>query len=130
MKNIIAILIITFATTTVFAAGRAKVEVTAKKISEQKVELTFKTVPSDGLSINAEGPWKLEIKDPGSLKFEKLELKRADWKEKDAAFTQTASIAAKAKSSAVAYKLTAFVCTKDKGQCFREVIESKSDLSW
>jgi hypothetical protein len=121
----------TFAmTSNVFAAGKAKVEVSAKKLDGDKAEFTFKTLPSDGLKINSEGPWKLEIKDGGSVKFDKTEMKRGEWKESDAAFIQSGKIKPKTQSSQVAYKLTAFVCTQDKGQCFREVIEGKTDVKW
>ena len=130
MKNLLVTLFVTCISFQAFAAGKAKVNVTAKKLNDQNVELTFKTIPADGLAINSEGPWKLEIKDPGQLKFEKMELKRSDWKDKEATFTQTGTVAGKGNSSSVSYKLTAFVCTKDKGQCFREVIVGTTDVTW
>jgi hypothetical protein len=112
------------------AAGKARVEVSAKRLDGDRAEFIFKTLASDGLKINSEGPWKLEIKDSGSVMFEKKEMKRTDWKESDAAFVQTGKTKPKTSSSNISYKLTAFVCTQDKGQCFREVIEGKTDVKW
>lgn len=125
----IALSILSLASTT-FAAGKARVEVSAKKLDADRAEFTFKTMAADGLKINSEGPWKLEIKDSGTVKFEKNEMKRSEWKEVDATFVQSAKVKAKTQSSLIAYKLTAFVCTQDKGQCFREVIEGKTDVKW
>lgn len=121
--------ILVFASTSL-AAGKARVEVSAKKLDSGRAEFTFKTLPTDGLKINSDGPWKLEIKDPGSVKFEKLEMKKPDWKEADASFVQAGKIQSKAKSTQLAYKLTAFICTQDKAQCFREVIEGKTEVKW
>jgi len=118
-----------FSTVPAFAAGKATVTVNAKTTQDGRVELTFKTTPADGLAINKEGPWKLELKSSGKLKFEKKEYKRADWKEDFAGFSLT-SEPTKEKSDNVKYKLVAFICTKDKSQCFREVIEGASAVKW
>lgn len=123
------IVAVSFASTSL-AAGKAKVEVSAKKLDGDRAEFTFKTLPADGLKINADGPWKLEIKDGGAAKFDKIELKKADWKEADATFVQAGKIKPKSKSTQVTYKLTAFICTQDKAQCFREVIEGKTEVKW
>ena len=123
------ITILCFSTQSALAAGKAHVDVSAKKAPDKHVELTFKTSPADGLSINPEGPWKLEIKDTGGLKFDKMEFKRPEWKEQISGFTAIAT-PAKEKTGIIKYKLVAFVCTKDKTQCFREVIENEAKVSW
>jgi hypothetical protein len=112
------------------AAGRARVEVSAKKLTGDLVEFTFKTIPLNGLKINAEGPWKLQITEATPIKFDKPEMKRSEWKESDAAFVQAVKASGKATSAQLSYKLTAFVCTEDKGQCFREVLTGKNDVKW
>jgi hypothetical protein len=113
----------------ILAAGKAKVEVSAKAQADKRVELTFKTLPSTDLAINKDGPWKLEILSSGKLKFDKKELKRADWKEEIAGFTMVSS-PAKTKKETIKYKLTAFICTQDKSQCFREVVEGVTNINW
>lgn len=132
MKNfsLVTALITFVLSSQTLAAGKARVEIAAKKLSGNQVEFTFKTLPSDGLAINAEGPWKLEIKNPVDVKFEQTELKRSEWKESDASFSSKGLIDPKKTSSAISYKLTAFICTKDKTQCFREVLEGKQDVKW
>ena len=118
-------------TTTALAMkpGKANVEVTAKLQPDKGVELNFKTVPTGDLVINKDGPWKLQIVSAGKLKLEKNELKRADWKEDLAGFSLK-SAPAKTKSETIKFKLTAFICTKDKSQCFREVIDSSAQVTW
>ena len=113
----------------VLAAGKATVEVSAKGQPDKRVELTFKTLPNADLAINKEGPWKLEVLSSGKLKFDKKEFKRGDWKEDIAGFTLLSS-PAKTKNEKVKYKLTAFICTKDKSQCFREVVEGVANVNW
>lgn len=115
--------------TNLFAAGRASIDVSAKAQPDKRVELTFKTLPANELAINKDGPWKLEILDSGKLKFEKKEYKRGDWKEDIAGFTAISS-PAKTKSEKIKYKLIAFICTKDKSQCFREVVEGTASVTW
>jgi hypothetical protein len=134
MKNIktVALWLITllcFSSQPVLAAGRAQVEVSAKATPNKLVELTFKTSPADGLSINPEGPWHLKITDAGGLKFDKMEFKRPEWKEQISGFTAMAT-PAKDKTGTIKYRLVAFICTKEKTQCFREVIEKEAKVSW
>lgn len=114
---------------TAMAAGKATVEVTALGQPDSRVQFTFKTVPSGNLIVNKEGPWKLEILSSGKIQFDKKELKRADWKEDIAGFSLV-SAPAKTTSEKIKYKLVAFVCTKDKSQCFREVIQGDANVKW
>jgi hypothetical protein len=123
------ITILCFSAQSVLAAGKAQVDVSAKATPDKHVELTFKTSPTDGLAINPEGPWNLKITDAGGLKFDKMEFKRPEWKEQISGFTAMAT-PAKEKTGIIKYKLVAFICTKDKTQCFREVVENEAKVSW
>jgi hypothetical protein len=111
------------------ATSKATVEVTALGQPDSRVQFTFKTVPSGDLVVNKDGPWKLEILSSGKIQFDKKELKRADWKEDISGFSVT-SAPAKIKSEKIKYKLVAFVCTKDKSQCFREVVQGDANVKW
>jgi hypothetical protein len=120
--------------TLVFAdpnAKRATVTVQAQKSAlAGAVQVQFKTTAGDGLKINADGPWKLEIKGATGLKFEKTEFKRDTWKENIAGFEVPAKLdSTTTKSGDVKYKLTTFVCTIDKSMCYREVVEGNSKVS-
>lgn len=107
--------------------AKAKVEVTSVK-EKDATKLVFKTVPADGLVVNAEGPWKLEIKNITGAKSATNELKRSDWQQDTAGFTLPITLDGKAKTADVQFKLISFVCTKDKSQCFREVVEDKASV--
>lgn len=111
------------------AASKATVEVTALGQPDNRVQFTFKTIPSGDLVVNKDGPWKLEIISSGKIQFDKKELKRADWKEDISGFSLI-STPAKIKSEKIKYKLVAFVCTKDKSQCFREVVQGDTNVKW
>ena len=112
-----------------FAAGKSTAEISAKTLKENKVELTFVTKAADGLVINHDGPWKLTVSDSGSIKLDKSEFKKEDWNEKNASFTAVGVTGAK-KNSDIKYKMITFVCTKDKSQCFREVLDGQSSVTW
>lgn len=129
MKNQLVTLILLLTTSTGFAAGKAQVSVTAKATSGQKIELTFKTIPADGLAINEDGPWSLDVIDSGKISLTKKTYKRSDWKQDLAGFVITADATGQ-KSADIKYKLVSFICTKDKTQCFREVIDSAAKVSW
>ena len=114
---------------TAFAAApdHAKLDAAAQK-SGDKVELRFKVVPDAGLHINMEGPWKLELTGADGLALAKTTYVKSDMDEKLPGFVvKTAAKPSKA-SGDVDYKLTAFVCTNDKTQCYREVHTGK--LPW
>lgn len=133
MNNMITravLLILSCFSITVYAtSGKATIEVTAAK-SGDNVKVQFKTIPAAGLAINDEGPWKLEIKSATGLKPAATEVKRADWKKEIAGFDVVATPDKGAKKAQIHYKMTTFVCTKDKSQCFREVVENKADLTF
>ena len=112
-----------------FAAApeHAKIDAAADKAGD-KVELRFKVVPESGLHVNMEGPWKLELTGTDGLGLQKTTFAKGDMDEKLPGFVvKTAAKPAKAAGD-VEYKLTAFVCTDDKTQCYREVHTGK--LPW
>lgn len=111
------------------AAKKATVNVTAEKGKNPGTfSVQFKTIAGNGLKINAEGPWKLDIKSATGLKFEKSEFKRDAWIESAAGFTALGTNVGKAATADITYKLTAFVCTADKSMCYREVVENQATV--
>lgn len=109
------------------ASPKATVQITTSK-DKGTTKLVFKTVPNDGLVINHEGPWSLDIKNITGVKSNVSTLKRTDWKEDTATFDLPVVADAGAKEAEVQYKLVSFVCTKEKTQCYREVIENKTKI--
>ena len=118
-----------FMASAAFSAGKAKVHVTATH-ANASLKLLFKTEPAEGLEINAEGPWKLDLKSAGPLIVGKQEWKRSDWKSEMAGFEVPAEFKGKESAAEITYKMTVFVCTKDHTQCYREVIDDKAKVTW
>lgn len=90
------------------------------------VTFQFKTLPADGLKINTEGPWSLELKEHTDLDVEKNQFKRQDFDEKIAGFTFTGK--PKTKNGTIGFKMVTFVCTENKTQCFRNV--QQGSFAW
>lgn len=90
--------------------------------------LTFKVSPASGLHINMEGPWTLEIKNPTGLSMAKTTFRKTDMDEKIPGFAVTGA-KPEAPHGSFDYQLTAFVCTNDKTQCYRDVLTGKADWS-
>ncbi|MCX6124953.1 MAG: hypothetical protein NTV34_09435 [Proteobacteria bacterium] len=110
-------------------AVRATVRVTGAAAKTGST-LTFTTVPGDGLKVNGEGPWKLEIKTIKGATTTSTEYKRPDWKEGVAGFEVPATLDKDSKKVELSFKMTAFVCTKDKTMCYREVVEDKASVNF
>ena len=106
----------------------SKVEVTTKKDDGKKaVTFEFKIVPNDGMVVTFDAPWKLDIKDKDGLAvFEKASLGKPDMDEKLPGFIVTSKPNAGSKGK-LEYTLVAFICTKDKTACYREVHKGAAD---
>ena len=127
--NLSILAFITFFACTLQSAPSAKAKVSVSSKKEGKnVTLSFATLPGEGLKINGDGPWKLEIKDAKGIKLDKFELKRDAWKEDIAGFQVKGTPASDAKSLEIQYKMTTFVCTTDKSMCYREVVDGKESV--
>jgi hypothetical protein len=124
MKFLLSLLFATNA----FAMGapdHSKVAVDAKPAGD-KLQLVFKVEPTNGLHINMEGPWKLELKSSDGLAFAKTTLGKDAMDEKLPGFTMTTTAKPAKPAGEVEYSLVAFVCTNDKTQCYREVHNGKA----
>jgi hypothetical protein len=125
--NILAFITLFSCTALTAPSEKAKVIVSSSK-EGKSIKLTFATHPGDGLKINAEGPWKLEIKQVKGAKLNTLELKRDAWKSDISGFQVTGTPESNSKVLEVQYKMTTFVCTTDKSMCYREVVDGKESL--
>jgi hypothetical protein len=103
----------------------SKVE-TAVTAEAGDLVLMFKVDPTSGNVINVEAPWKLDIKKSDGLKLTSTQLKQKDFLPAIPGFL----LKAKPDKDAgeLEYNLTAFVCSKNKENCFREVHAGK--LPW
>jgi hypothetical protein len=85
--------------------------------------IEFKVVLGRNLVVNRNGPWSLTITDPGGLKLARQQFSLAGFNASLPGFSIQSAGAPRSKSGELRYRLTAFVCTKDKSRCFREVHE-------
>lgn len=96
------------------------------KIEKKGNKAFFIIVPNKDFAVNKEGPWKLELKTNQEIyKFEKTEFKAKDLDMSIPGFQTTFALlkkeAIKGEETVGTYKFVAFICTKDKKQCFRDV---------
>lgn len=103
----------------------AKVEVIQEN-NAGTTNLVFKVVPQNGLIINEEGPWMLQLSGSAELskKIAKLKYPKSDFDFKVPGVKLSYSSSSKLEEE-VDYSLTAFVCTADKARCYREVLKGK-----
>ena len=106
----------------------SSIEVVSSKDGD-KLNLKFKTIPNKDMVINEDGPWKLEIKKSDGLKFSKTKFERAEVDFKIPGFSATTTAKPSTPSGEVTYKYIAFVCTKDKTLCVRDVHEGTGSWS-
>ncbi len=128
MKKILIATVLAATAATVLAAdvhGTVKVDT---RPAGENLEFTFKNEPNGGLVINLEGPWKLELKSSDGLTLAKTTFTRAELDEKNASFTFATTAKPAKPEGEIQYKFVAFVCTKDKTTCYRDVHEGKT--SW
>lgn len=104
----------------------AKVEVTQGASSTNHKEIIFEVTPLQNLMINEDAPWSLNVTS-GGVKFTRDKLKKEDYNPKIPGFSITLVELPKAPSE-LSYELTAFICTKDKGRCYREVVKGKAEV--
>lgn len=78
------------------------------------LKINFKVKIADGIKYNWEGPWKLKFKGEG---IAEKTMGTSDFDKSLGGYAVTVP----ANSKSLEYRLTAFVCTKDKTRCFREV---------
>lgn len=101
----------------------SKVEI--KTISDNSIfNVEFKIIPDTNMMINHDGPWKLDIKDSAGLDLDPTKPTMNFDLPGFTIKTKTQPTATKGK---ISYKLIAFVCTKDKSQCFRDVHDTQAD---
>lgn len=100
--------------------------VVESKAAGDNLEFHFRTEPKDGMAINLEGPWKLELKTHEGLTFAKTTFTRAELDEKTAGYKFATTAKPAKPEGELEYSFTTFVCTKDKTQCFREVHKGKA----
>lgn len=106
------------------APEHSAVVIDAKDQGTEK-QFTVKITAKEGMAVNFEAPWKLEVKDHDGLALAKTSFVKADMDEKLPGFVVQGKT--EKPSGSFDYNLTAFVCTKDKTQCFREVHKGKQD---
>ncbi len=96
------------------------------KAQGDNLEFTFKAQAKEGMEINLEGPWKLDVKGHDGLNLAKTSFPKGEMNEKLPGFVFATAGKPTKDSGELEYTMVAFVCTKEKTQCFREVYTGKA----
>jgi hypothetical protein len=96
------------------------------KTTPEGTAFDFKVVPNENLVITLDAPWKFVVSEVKGATFSETTLKK---EQLDQDMTGYRIVSTKnEESGSFKYKLTSFVCTKDKTSCYREV--HKGEHSW
>jgi hypothetical protein len=90
-------------------------------------EFTFKINPNKGMALTLDAPWKLSLKNTDGLTFAATDLNKTAMDDKLPGYVVTTTAAPGKAAGKLGYALTAFVCTEDKTQCYREVHQGEVD---
>ena len=124
LKSLVFGLIFLSTHATAAQSEKAKVDFSINK-DGKNIKLAFATKAGDGLKVNPDGPWKLEIKQIKGVKAATTTFNKDAWQADISGFKVAGTPEAGAKEIEVQYKMTTFVCTVDKTMCYREVVEGK-----
>lgn len=129
-KPVLGVLVGVWFAVPAFAVGELHSSIDVKTVREKdgKLTFTFKVVPGEKMVINHDGPWKLDIKKSEGITFTTTTFPKTEMKEAIPGFTMTSAAPPAAKSGTVEYQMVAFVCTKEKTLCYRDV--HKTTASW
>ena len=125
MKKLLAALMFTLSMPMAFANApkHAEVEAKASPQADGSVSFSLKVVPNKGMKTSLDAPWKLNVLKNDGLTFKSTELKKADLDGALPGFSFASVGKPSAASGKLDYKMTAFICTEDKTQCYRDVLE-------
>lgn len=126
--NIIGVSLVLSASFLMAEAKEVHSQVSERVTISADGKLSFEFEVKTKLAMNWEAPWLLQLNKYEHLSFDKVKFKRGDMDDKLPGF----KIATKSKpggdKGTLDYKLIAFVCTKDKSKCFRDV--HKGSFAW
>ena len=109
------------------AKPHSKVEAKAEATSDV-IKFDFKVSFDDGLHLNKDAPWSLELKPAAGLEFKQTKLGKGDLDASLPGFRAQTAVKPTAAKGTLPYTLTAFVCTDDKKMCYRDVL--KGEVEW
>lgn len=125
------LLFLTLSSPTVFGFGEKHSQVETKTVVVgQNLEIEVLVKPDANMVISKEAPWQVAFTQAPGLNLEMKDGKFVSkvFDEKLPGFKVTAPIASDAKSGRIDYDVKAFVCTKDKKQCFPQ--QHKGTIDW
>jgi hypothetical protein len=106
----------------------SSVEAAATLADSGTYNFTIKIGLKDGIALNVDAPWKLTIKAHEGLTLDKTESVAKDFDPKLPGFKFQSTDKPTATKGKVDFTLVAFICTKDKTRCFREVHDGS--INW
>ena len=121
------------------ANPRVQVDVSAKKDASGSYLVNFSVKPQSGMQLTLEAPWKLTLLESAGLSYQGSARQKEKDSKKQYIYTK-AEMDDKLpgylvkvdknnqKASEISFTLEAFSCTKDKSQCFKDVVKETYTL--
>jgi hypothetical protein len=91
------------------------------------LNFTIKINLKEGIAFNMDAPWKLSIKKFDGLTLDKTESVAKDFVSELPGYKFQSIGKPTLPAGKIEYSLIAFICTKDKSRCFREVHNGNID---
>jgi hypothetical protein len=132
MNKLLTSLFLILSTTFSFVAlgnapKHATIEAKATAQADGTVSFSLKVIPNKGMKTSLDAPWKLNVLKSDGLTIKTAELKRADLDGSLPGFSFATVGKPASGTGKLDYKMTAFICTEDKTQCYRDVLEGSID---
>lgn len=104
-----------------YSFGKPEHSILESNVIENKdgsYKVQFKIKPKKDIKVTYDAPWSLTLKNAKGTVLTKDKFKKEDFKKELIGFSVDIKAA---KNFSFDYALAAFVCTKDKTRCYREV---------
>lgn len=131
MRKSSLVLFAALSSSTLFGFGEKHSQVETKTVVVgQNLEIEVLVKPDADMVISRDAPWQMVFTQAPGLKLEMQDGKFVSkaFDEHLPGFKVSAPIAADSKSGRIDYDIKAFVCTKDKKQCFPQ--QHKGSIDW
>lgn len=106
-----------------YGAEHVKVDVSSK-VEKNQATVKFKVASNGPLKLNFSAPWHLKFTD--TTVFEKADYSAANFSKELPGFVLVSKQVSK--TSSIPYELTAYSCTSDASQCFRDVLKGEVQI--
>jgi len=110
---------------------QSNIDAQIEQHEDGKLTINFRIAMKEGIEVNDEGPWTLEITGHPGLVIEKTKYEFKDFDQKMPGFAVQASAKPGAEKGELSYRLVAYICTANKVICYRETFtEEITKVIW